>query len=367
MRFIYYMRNYKDIVLIAILLLAPVFGHAQSFKNAQSVVLAHTWGSQRLPGAIWGIAVSDVDGDGIEETLLLKSNQLVVGHINDNGFVPESTYEWDGLLEAVKLYTVNLDDDAAEEIIVSAMEANRPSSFGLKFTDGKFETLFSKAPWHLRVLRDNIGKLLIGQQWDTTSFFQGPIYFLSVEGKKIKRGERLPLPKWATIYNFDALGTDSRLVRIEPYEHVMIYEKRGKKFKRIWSSGGRYGGGLNLVDFEARQPLGEANQEGVIINREPLVITGGTPLILAVEHDVPLKGVIGRRAWIPRGKIVAFGEDPSLGFQNKFETVEIQGYIADYAVFEKKLIVPVQIQPSMWRENEESTLLIFDLPITSIQ
>ena len=357
------MKKGFQILLAAVLFLVPAVSGAQSFKNAQSVVLAHTWGSQRLPGAIWGIAISDVDGDGTVETLLLKRNQLVVGHINDSGFAPESTYEWDGLLEAVKLYTVNLDDDPAEEIVVSAMEADDPSSFGLKFKDGKFETIFSNAPWHLRVLQDNIGKLLIGQQWDTTSFFEGPIYFLSVEGKKIKRTEKLPLPRWATIYNFEALGTDSRIVRLDPYEHVMIYEKRGKKFKKIWSSGGRFGGGLNVVDFEAREPLGEANQEGEVINREPLVITGGSaPLILAVEHDVPLKGVIGRRAWIPRGKIVAFGEDPSLGFQNKFETVEIQGYISDYAVFEKKLIAPVQLQSSMWRENEESTLLMFDLP-----
>lgn len=401
------MKRFARLSIIFILMLTPLFAAAQSFKNAQSVVLAHTWGSQRLPGAIWGITSSDVDGDGKGEIVFLKHNAVVVGTIDDKGFHLKSQYEWDGLLEGVRLYAMNLDDDPAEEIIISAVEGNHPSSFALKWNGTKFEEIFSKAPWHLRVLQDNIGKLLVGQQWTTTSFFEGSIYFLSLNGKKLKRGERVPLPKWATIYNFEGLDADSRIVRMDPYKHVEVYEKNGKKYRKIWSSGGRFGGGLNVVDFEAREPLGEADQEGVIINREPLVTSdNGAPLIFGVEHDVPLKGIIGRRAWIPRSKIVAFGEDPSLGFQNKFETEEIQGYIADYTIFNSscvlslraqrsnskgiatappattasagrsgprndlsgghgcsnKLIVPVQLQSSMWRENQESALLMFDLP-----
>ncbi len=368
----------------------PALVHAQDGIRSSVPVLAHTWASKKINGAIWGVAIGDVTGDGAKDIVYLERNAVRIGSIEGGALKIISSYEWEGLSQGARLFLKDIDGDSVQEILVSAVFNGMPDSFGLKWEDGKFKTIFEHVQWHLRVTDDGT---LLGQQRDYETFFAGYVYELSFDGKKLKAGNNLKLPKWAAIYDFTMLPgsaenpEDKRVLRLSGNEPLLLYERQGKRLKKVWSSGVRFDGTLNIVEAVERQPLGMSINEDVPIDKEPQVSElYGAVLILAARHDIPLKGVIGRRPFIRNGRLVAWKEDPSLGFAEAFETEEVPGYISDYSIVSyedvmpdpkpaskkkpeevkkvdtKKIIASIQQSPSMWGESPQSVLLIFDLP-----
>lgn len=367
----------KRFAIVLLILVAGVANAAEEV-SLDAKVLKPASATKRYDKAFWGIAVGDVTGDGKSDVIVLERNAVRVGDIEDKSLNIKYSYEWKGFLHGVRLYTMNLDEDPAEEIIISAVELGRPSSFALDFKDGQFKILFEKKPWHLRVLElplkvsetTSMKKMLVGQQWNSSEFFAGHIYELKFEDGKLKRNGHLKLPGWADIFDFavyTALGEGSsldieELVGLEGYAPLKVYKRKGKRFKKVWNSGKRYGGTMNLVNATERQPLDIANETGISIDREPQVIlNGGRPLIMAIQHDIPLRNIIGRDPYIRNGNVAAYQEDEALGFYKKIETQEIPGFIADFAFYEQKLILAVQPNTSAFYETKESTVLIFDL------
>jgi len=343
-------------------------------ESPSQEIIAHSWVSKKIQGAIWGIAFGDVDGDGSPEIISLERDAVHVGVIRDDKYQVTFTYEWRGLEEGVRLYTIDLDGNGTEEVIVSAVDRGRPSSFALTLSDKILKPFFEHQPWHLRVLDKPAGKVLIGQQWNTTDFFAGPIYELAFNGKKLKHAQRLILPRRTELFDFaflpispdDEDSVTERVIRIEGNEPMKVYERKGKRFKKEWSSGLRYDGSANIIDAHEREPLSIAEDE-IAIDLEPEVIQmGEKSIILATRHDVPLMGIIGRRPLVHNGRIVALQEEPSLGFVHAFETEEVPGYISDFIIKSKRLVASVQVHPSMFYESAESILLFFDMPDVSV-
>jgi hypothetical protein len=385
------------LMLILLLIVAsPVFAEearpVAGLSNFQSQTIKHSWASKRFDHAILGVAAGDVNADGVQDIILLQQNAVCWFNIEDGALNPKSRYEWKGLLQGIRLYLMNLDDDPSEEIVVSAVDQGRPSSFALKWSEGGFKMLFEKIPWHLRVLSlppqdgageispANMRKIIVGQQWNSSSFFAGPVYELSFDGKKLKRAARVRLPGGMSIFNFAVLSLEDagagnpahdsqftirELVGLEGYEPIKVYERRKKRYKKIWSSGGRFGGTMNLVEAAEREPLGIANVEDVPIDREPdVVFVNNVPMIMALKHDIPLKNIIGRNPYIRSGHLAAFRSDPSLVFAKVFETEEIPGFISDFAMYDgsKKIILSIEPDTSAFYETREGLLVIYDIP-----
>jgi len=353
---------------------------AQEPKWKTENILTHSWAGKKINAAVWGIAAGDVDGDGSNEIVLLERNAVRVGKINGDEFKINASYEWKGFIAGVRIFTMNLDNDPAEEIVVSAVEDGRPASFALKWSNDEFHPMFWNEPWHIRVvenLPNNGGKILAGQQWASSSFFTGAIFKLSFDGGKLTRGDRITLPKRTEIFNFAILPAGAeeqtltaqdppfinyRVFRLAGFEHLVLFEPKGKKFKKVWASGERYGGSLNIIEAVEREVMNTATDQ-VTIDREPQFVKAGEgSYVYAIRHDIPLKGMIGRRPDIRSGTIVALREDLSFGFMKCFETEEVPGFISDFIIEPKRLIASVQLNPSMFYESRQSTLLIFELP-----
>lgn len=390
-------------VIALIAFMAPVSLAARQADEQADTIIPYVWGSQKLNGPVWGIALSDVDADGLMDVVLLRRNSVEICAVEGSELKVKKTYSWDKLVEGVRLFTMNLDDDAAEEIIVSAIEEGRPASFAIKLDGDRFRTVFDHSPWHLRVLESeemSKGKMLIGQQLNSQDFFNGPVFEMTLNGGKLKRGGRLELPARTAIYEFAVLPPGagdsqqgaqnsplmiSRIMRLDGNEPLKLFERRGKKFKRVWKSNDRYDGSVNIVDAVEREVLGIAT-DFETVHREPQVVTTRDGFLLsAIMHDVPLKGVVGKRPIVHDGRIVFLKEDPSLGFMKSVETKEVPGYIADYAVRPEeipiseikkgkhketvsvttatinRLYVIVQLNPSMFEESQQSALLMYEM------
>lgn len=392
------MKRYIMMFAFLCVIVASGIARAQYFSGGVPTGLPHSYTSQRMDGEMWGLAYGDINGDGAKEIVLLKHDSVMAGSFTEGNFTPSMQYRLKGFLAGVRVFTMDLDGDGAEEIVVSAIENGHPSSLVLRYASDVLEPVLENAPWHLRVITKGDSKRLIGQQWNAASFFFGPIYELELASGKLKTGERIKLCSTTDIFDFDIISlvtddiTKETFVQsfawIDGYEPLKIYTRKKKSFKRAWSTGVKFGGTMNLVEATQRETLGQAMDYYIQIDKEPEALSiAGKDLLFAVQHDIPLKNMIGRKPYIRSGKIVAFKNDPVLGFSKYFETEEVPGFIADFVVYEMegapkqdpkkqkakkgvvpetvtqaKLIMLLQPDTSAFRADRDSVLLSFDIP-----
>lgn len=355
-------------LLIAVLAILLNASSALAYDEGSTATITHGWGSKRMDLTLWGIAMADLDGSGGKEMVLMERNRLWIGHREGDKLVPGTIYSWPKHIQALRLYAMDVDGDGREEVIVSAVSYDAPASFILSFNEGQFKPLMTNIGWHLRAIGLGGRNMLIGQRSSLDEFFTGKLYELSFEKGKLVRKETLKLKRWTHIFEFAVLPDDV-LVSLKGYAPLKAYEKRGKRWKKFWTSHGRYGGTLRYVVLKTRPPLQDLPEYQVPVGREPQALAlHGASSMIASRHAMPLRNIIARREMLRGGWVVGFSKDSALGFNDAFTTKRLPGFIADYCVDvdratgKKKLFVALQTEPNVFRPSPQSSVLMFDLP-----
>lgn len=365
---------------IALSIFVPVFfilaiAPSVSAENIEgSEILLHSWGSKRLDATIWGISCSELDNKTNSGLIFLEENKIWSAHIQSNELVEDASYKWNTQTSAIRLYTMDLDDDHRDEIIVSAVANSiSPASMILKFDGKTFTPLLQNIPWHLRVIELNGSKVLIGQRSVPDNFFTGKFYKLSLDtsGKKIVRGDALKLKQPMRIFEFTPLPEkdgNKIVVTAKGYASLKAYELRGKRWKRFWTSAQRFGGTMRYIELKSRPPTQDLPEYDIPIYREPEFFNMfGQPGLVAIKQDLPLKNIIAQKTLIRGGRLVVFTEDPSLGFNETFTTKRLPGYVTDVCVAksssenEIKLFAVIQNDPEVFQPSKQSSVLMFNV------
>ncbi|PIU58146.1 MAG: hypothetical protein COS89_01905 [Deltaproteobacteria bacterium CG07_land_8_20_14_0_80_38_7] len=367
-------------------------------------ILKNNWITKKIDQVLWGVATSNMHGQDNHEIILLERNAVRLYRIDgDKNISLITSYEWDSSLRGYRLYTMDLDNDGIEELVISGSAFGIPSSLILKIIDEKFSVLAKDIRRSLRVIEfDDLNinknikpKILAGQSWSSEAFFSGPIYSLTLNGNSIKQGKKIKLPKRIGIYDFaiipdnenDNIYEPQEVVILDGYSYLQILGKKKKRYKKIWSSSEKFGGSQNLIPAVERRPLGIANDGYVIIDREPKVILfNNEQYVVTLWHDLPLKNVIGQDPFIKTSRLVVFKKDQVLGYIKAFQTEDIQGYVSDFSIDfpdninqclsandQKKkniitdcvfqLLVAVQPDTSAFFNTANSLLLSYTLPL----
>ncbi|MFH1873955.1 MAG: VCBS repeat-containing protein [Pseudomonadota bacterium] len=339
-------------------------------SSIEHTIISPDWKSQKFPNTFWGMDLANVDSDKATEIILLERNALHIAEFEKDKIKITNSITWKSYLNAVRVFAMDLDGDGVEEIIISAVQDGIPASFVLKLKEGKLEYLFKNIKWHLRVIEKSqeteVQKILIGQSLNSADFFEGNVYEFAYENDKLKRGDELKLPWQVNIFNFAFLPNQDVAV-LKGYAPLKVYNWLEKRYKKVWTSGERLGGTLNVVEAKEREPLGIAKDGQVAIDKEPEVYERGDQLfILAPKHGLPLKNMIGRYPYVRNGQIVGFKNDESLGFMTSFTTQEMPGFIADFALQQisakkTRLFLLVQPDTSAFYQYRESVILAYDL------
>lgn len=343
------------------------------------VTMAYGWAGRPMDAVYWGFAMGDMDGDGMRDALLLERRGVRIGRLEGDGFRGEAACGWKGGAQAARLYLIDLDGDGDDEIVISAVEQGMPSSLALDYRDGKCRILVERARWSLRVIEapEPLGagapKLLIGQGWSSQDFFSGPIYKLKLEGNKLKPLEKLVLPPQTKLYQFSLLpeaGARDSLIALKGFDRPEVHRREGGRFRRVWLGGERFGGGMNYMPAPQREVLGEKGAGFAVFDLPPLVVRNGEGyLVIAPQHDMPLKGFVGRRPYARGARLVGFGPDPVLTLTQIFQTVRLPGAVADYHIDitdkkgAKKLFVLLQEDPGLFHKSTASLILSFDIAV----
>jgi FG-GAP-like repeat len=376
--------------LIAVVLLsAPIqvalaAEKANYSKGGSEVVrIGYSRAIKPVDAEIWGMAQGDLDGDGKIETILAEREQILIGDLKGKSFKKRASCDWPGIAQAATVYAMDLDGDGDDEVILSAVEEGAPSSMILDYEAGSCKRIATRLSWTMRVAYLPAGwdgeeskgrQVLIGQGWSRSNFFAGALYELKLNGSKIERVKKLKLPWKTRIYQFafvPEIDGDPALVEQRGYERLEAKRRKGRKFKRAWRSGQRFGGSINFLSAEQRVALGQEQSDIVIFDTPPLVVgLGESAELVALRADMPLKGFVGRRPYVKGGGIYGFKRDEVFTFTESFQTTRLPGAITDVIVARdgdegvKRIYVVMIEDPAFFDKSSRSIIVSFDLPVS---
>jgi hypothetical protein len=311
-----------------------------------------------------GVYIYDLTKTGLKEVWAEKGNTsdniigLDAADINKNG-VPE-------------IFVTNYAGTTTGQ---SQTVGRDLRSFVLEYRDGKFVRVWDKVRSHFRVLEAPDGSLqLYGQGEGVSGPFEGPVRQYTWRGNQYVPGQPVPLPKaFPNIYGFMLADLDgdgsTKIVILDHLDHLRVFDKAGTE---IFRSSERYGGSELLLEYDPSNsgPNPRSGIQPVQLMLQGRMyfqdIMGDGKKQLIVPRNTPSTGYIFQTRLYDRGKIVSLTWD-AIGMQQLWETREMPGFIADYALVDpdgggdRKLVLLVVATNFLGYAGGRTNVIVLDL------
>ena len=229
-------------------------------------------GSQRartkpLDFESYGFEIADFDGDGAVEIAVLGTTEINIYRFEGNQLTLISEYDIPHAYEPLRIRSLLYKGKTY--LVFSAHEESSKSARGMIFSLvgnklQKVTTTYS----YLNVERIvPLGEpVLIGQKGDATRFIRGPVYQMNFDGKSIKQGRSLGLPKGANVFNFtwlpannnDANNEGAHLIVIDDSDRMLTFDAKGNRLSKTEDFYASTGVGVRIT----RDITGFASVEG---------------------------------------------------------------------------------------------------------
>jgi TolB-like protein len=342
--------------------------------------------SQTFGFGIQSMDVGDVDGDGIDDIVLADGTAVRVYHRNGNNFNPfgNVTLSKNKSIHCISL--ADLNNNGRAEIYISTDTQRGPSSYAVEWQGNDFAFLVKNAPWYIKAVNlPGQGMVLAGQRAGSNQPLEPGVYQLTGEQGgppqgKLKKGERLPLPKEVNVFSFALADIDgdggAEIIFIDARDHLDVLRQGGHL---MWRSSGLYGGSTRAVgkDF----PL--ENTEHTVNALEPekygKVFVPSRIISVDLNNDGLQDVVVNRNQlkWSPvfpnlrnytSGQVLGLTWN-GLSLNELWYTKAVDGYLTDYqfridpdntdrAQLYVSLILPTG---SFLSTAQESTVLMYEL------
>jgi len=205
------------------------------------------WMSQRYPTNYKGIDVGDVNGDGLNEIVVIDETNVYIYQKKGNDAVLLAKILGGRYNNYVGVDLVDLNGNGLKEILVSNVVSkqetynvfNSVDSFVLEWKDGKFVTIADKLPWLFRVIDTKPGGLrVLGQKIGVGRPFETPINEMVWRNGTYQEGKELKIPKGLNIYGLtlDDLGDGpEKIIAFNNYDYLCIYRETDKPLYAVQS------------------------------------------------------------------------------------------------------------------------------------
>ncbi len=328
---------------------API--NADYINSAEPIDRKGFWMSQKFSTTFRGMDVGDVNGDGLNEVVMIDSHNVMVyqypkgkgGDLTLIQTVPGKTYD-----SYLSVDVADINGNGIKEIIVTSLNRDLMDSFVLEFKGGKFAEIASNLPWFLRVIVDSTGTpLLLGQtRGEIESPFNTPIHEITWDGSAYKTGRKMIIPEGLSVYGLtlDTLGpaTAEKVIAIDDYDYLTIYEKTTKPLskldifggskEKLWKSDEVFGGSNISFDTGVGQGSDSEADKKAYINPRILTVDlnkDGKKEILIVKNLSSTARVLKNVKMFTSCEIYDLEWD-GLGMLENWRTRKINGYVADY-------------------------------------
>jgi TolB-like protein len=307
------------------------------------------WKSQQFPYALRGLDIGDVNGDGLNETVIIDENNIFIYQKKGNEFkliqhIPGKRYD-----SYLSLDVADINGNGIKEIIVSSYAGNMVNSFVIEFRNGKFETIARDIRWFMRVITNSSGTpVLLGQRRGIESAFATPIHEIVWQNGEYREGRKMRIPEGLSVYGLtlDKLtpAGAEMVIAFNEDDHLNIYEQTDKPLSKLavfggseelrWRSDEAFGGSNTFIE-----PVIQTSdaREGLEIKSRyinPRIITydtnrDGKREIIVVKNISSAGRLFDRIKLFNAAEIYNLEWD-NMGMVENWRTKKISGYVADY-------------------------------------
>ena len=321
------------------------------FINAAQPLNRKTfWKSQQFSNEFRGMDIGDVNGDGLNETVIIDPHNVLIYQKKGNEFkliqqIPGKAYNY-----YVSLDVADINGNGIKEIIVSSYTGQQVNSFILEFRNGKFETIASDLPWFMRAIDNGSGiPLLLGQRRGIDMPFDTPIHEIVWKNGKYVEGPKMRIPLGLSVYGLtlDKLGSSGaeKIIALDSDDYLCIFEQTDKPLSKVaifgrsseflWKSDEQFGGSNTYIEPMTRSGIHDQSEDGDIIHYINLRILTYDTNKDGKREIIVVKNLSSAGRLLQRLKLFTAAEVYNLewegtGIVENWRTKKISGYVADY-------------------------------------
>lgn len=355
------------------------------------------WRSQTIPGAVVGMDVGDMDGDGHVEMVTITSRTITVYRKENQALKTIASFEGKKVDHYLWVSVVDTSRDGHAKIFVTNLKKRNLStpgniessqgdrgfteelcSFGMSLVNGKLQVISEEAPYFLNAIDiRNRGKVLIGQEKAAQSdgTFKPTIYEMQLLGKKLKPGSVLNVPDRCNVFNFAFADITSdhsdKVIMIDNSNQLVILGPGGDQ---IWKSDKMFAATTNT--FEGRVEDRRFNSVDLYGIPSPVLVTDlnkdGIPeIVINRSSDTINKYLPSGLKYFEKGEILSLTWD-NLGLVENWKTREIAGMVTSIRIADltnsgtPQLVVSLVMARDLFKLWEgKSTIFSYDLNISA--
>jgi TolB-like protein len=321
------------------------------FINAAQPLNRKTfWKSQQFSNEFKGMDIGDVNGDGLNETVIIDPHNVWVYQKKGNDFrliqqIPGKSHN-----NYVSLDVADINGNGLKEIIVSSYAGKQVNSFILEFRDGKFQTIASDLPWFMRAIDNGSGTpLLLGQRRGIETPFETPIHEIVWKNGAYAEGQKMKIPEGLSVYGLtlDKLGSSGaeKIIALNSDDYLCIFEQTDKPLSRVavfggssellWKSDEQYGGSNTYIDPMSGGGFSSRSDNDDLIHYINLRILTYDTNKDGKREIIVVKNLSSAARTFQRLKLFTAAEVYNLewegtGMAENWRTKKISGYVADY-------------------------------------
>ncbi len=312
------------------------------------------WMSQRFDTEFKGMDIGDVDGDGINEIVVIDPYNVLIYQKADKKLKLLQKIAGESYENYLSVDVADVTGSGKKEIIVTSINQTVLNSFVLQYKDGKYVKIAKDLRWFLRVIDISGTPVLLGQKMGSMRPFEYPIHEIVWKNGRFTEGKKMPIPEGLSIYGLalEPIEKDgpNKVICLDDLDYLRVFEPTEKPIDKIltfslggagrelvWKSDEQFGGSNNFFDLTDAQV-----SSTIVTNNQPRPYVN----IRILAYDINKKGkkdliVVKNLSTVGRVfqnmKIFSTSEIydlewNGLAFAENWKTKKIHGYVADYQI-----------------------------------
>ena len=359
-----------------------ISGINPQFKYEGGAQTEGRWQSQGFRWPCRSMAVADGDGDGKNEIFILGDDAIHAMRYEQGKLVELNALELSSRGEHIRIYSLDLDRDGADEIILTSHRDDNPDSAIYSWKNGNFSVIAENLDYYLSVVKmpPNYTPVLIGQDKGERSLLESDdVVELMFQGGELVPGKHILLPAWGNVFNFVYVpeGDSWKMIVNDQFSRLNVYNQQ---LELLFQTPETYNSSaIPLPLPNVLLPgLGESTRPNVMMANDyyvplPMMVTdisGSGKFELLVNKDVSVAMTIFYRfrSFI-QGELHALFWDGT-GLNLAWKTRRIKGTLVDYDIVDinhdgkPELVVLLNTYPgALQLEYRKTVVIAYDLNI----